>query len=105
MIPFGMVLRGHFESDPQTKDGMTQMPMVTRFRIEDETGRVLTIAGFFSYDTDDAVQFTREDDAIEVSDEHLGTSVECFTRYSATADRIPHNAAARLEAAFSEAAE
>lgn len=84
---------------------MTQMPMVTRFRVEDETGRVLTIAGFFAYETDDAVQFTREDDAIEASDEHPGTTVERFQRYSATADRIPHNAAARLEAAYSEAAQ
>lgn len=76
--------------------------MVTRYRIEADCGLYLTGTGDFTHDVDDAVQFTREDDAIEVSDEHPGTSVERFTRYSATADRIPHNAAARLEAAYSE---
>lgn len=78
------------------------MPMVTRYRVETETGMVLNHDGLFSYDTDDAVQFTREDDASDVADQFPGTTVERFTRYSATADRIPHNAAARLEAAFSE---
>ncbi len=81
------------------------MAFVTRYQITDEVGRVLTADGFFSYDDDDAEQFRDEDDAIEASDRHPGTTVETFKRWSKYPDFIGHNAAARLESTFQEAAE
>lgn len=57
------------------------MPMIKCFTVHDEIGRVLTKAGFWSFEDDDAVEFTREDDAIEVADEHPGTTVEMSRRY------------------------
>ncbi|OMQ44721.1 hypothetical protein [Ensifer sp. 1H6] len=62
--------------------------MVTRYRIEDEVGRVLTEDGFFSYDSDDALEFRSEAAAIEEASSFTGTSVETFQRYSAVPDLI-----------------
>lgn len=60
--------------------------MVTRYRIEDEVGRVLTSEGFFSYEVDDAVQFRCEDEALEEAAAFPGTTVERFERYSTFPD-------------------
>ena len=60
--------------------------MVTRYRIEDEVGRVLTDEGFFSYEIDDALQFRCEDEAIEEARSFPGTTVERFQRYSTFPD-------------------
>ncbi|AUX76374.1 hypothetical protein [Sinorhizobium fredii] len=56
--------------------------MVTRYRIEDEVGRVLTDEGFFSYERDDAAEFRCEQDAIEECAYLPGTTVEQFQRYA-----------------------
>lgn len=60
--------------------------MVTRYRIEDEIGRVLTNEGFFSYELDDALQFRCEDEAYEEARSFPGTTVERFERYSTFPD-------------------
>ncbi|ASP98546.1 hypothetical protein GOC87_21590 [Sinorhizobium meliloti] len=60
--------------------------MVTRYRIEDEVGRVLTVEGFFSYEADDALQFRSEDEAYEEVSAFPGTTVERFERYSSFPD-------------------
>ncbi|MFQ6161433.1 hypothetical protein [Sinorhizobium meliloti] len=60
--------------------------MVTRYRIEDEVGRVLTAEGFFSYEVDDALQFRCEDEAYEEARSFPGTTVERFERYSTFPD-------------------
>ncbi|PND29037.1 hypothetical protein [Sinorhizobium sp. M4_45] len=60
--------------------------MVTRYRIEDEVGRVLTVEGFFSYEVDDALQFRCEDEALEEAAAFPGTTVERFERYSTFPD-------------------
>ncbi|MDW9644501.1 hypothetical protein GOB48_22305 [Sinorhizobium meliloti] len=60
--------------------------MVTRYRIEDEVGRVLTVEGFFSYEADDALQFRSEDEAYEEASALPGTTVERFERYSTFPD-------------------
>ncbi|MQW73666.1 hypothetical protein GHK50_33750 [Sinorhizobium medicae] len=60
--------------------------MVTRYRIEDEVGRVLTDEGFFSYEIEDALQFRCEDEAIEEARSFPGTAVERFQRYSTFPD-------------------
>ncbi|PDT55068.1 MULTISPECIES: hypothetical protein [Sinorhizobium] len=60
--------------------------MVTRYRIEDEVGRVLTDEGFFSYEVDDAVIFRSEAAAIEDAAAFPGTTVERFERWSAFPD-------------------
>lgn len=60
--------------------------MVTRYRIEDEVGRVLTVEGFFSYEADDALQFRSEDEAYEEVSAFPGTTVERFERYSTFPD-------------------
>ncbi|MQX94715.1 hypothetical protein GHK03_00330 [Sinorhizobium medicae] len=60
--------------------------MVTRYRIEDEVGRVLTNEYFFSYETDDALQFRCEDEASEEARSFPGTTVERFQRYSTFPD-------------------
>lgn len=65
------------------------MAIVTRYRIEDEIGRVLTADGFFSYEIDDAIQFRTEYAAIEESDLFPGTTVERFERYAAFPDITP----------------
>lgn len=49
------------------------MAMVTRYSIQDEVGRFLTIEGFFAYDDADAVEFRDEDEAYE----ELATNPEC----------------------------
>ncbi|RVN76935.1 hypothetical protein CN105_34445 [Sinorhizobium meliloti] len=53
------------------------MAMVTRYRIEDEVGRVLTNEYFFSYEVDDA---------LEEAAAFPGTTVERFERYSTFPD-------------------
>ncbi|RVH05058.1 hypothetical protein CN217_26520 [Sinorhizobium meliloti] len=60
--------------------------MVTRYRIEDEVGRVLTNEGFFSYEVDDALQFRSEDEAYEEAAAFPGATVERFERYSTFPD-------------------
>ncbi|MGK9263834.1 hypothetical protein KXS15_23100 [Sinorhizobium meliloti] len=60
--------------------------MVTRYRIEDEVGRVLTNENFFSYEVDDALQFRSEDEAYEEAAAFPGTTVERFERYSTFPD-------------------
>ncbi len=58
------------------------MAMVTRYSITDEVGRFLTVEGFFSYDSADAVEFRWEDDAIEELAAHPGCTVEAYARVS-----------------------
>lgn len=61
------------------------MAMVTRYSIQDEVGRFLTIDGFFAYDDDDAVEFRDEDEAYEelaTNPECRGCSVESYQRLS-----------------------
>ncbi|ASP63365.1 hypothetical protein [Sinorhizobium meliloti] len=60
--------------------------IVTRYRIEDEVGRVLTNEYFFSYEVDDALQFRCEDEALEEAAAFPGTTVERFERYSTFPD-------------------
>jgi hypothetical protein len=62
------------------------MAMVTRYSITDEVGRFLTAEGFFSYDDADAVEFRREDDAIEELADYPGCTVETYQRLSANPD-------------------
>ncbi|MGF6157808.1 hypothetical protein M2267_003067 [Ensifer sp. KUDG1] len=65
------------------------MAMVTRYSIQDEVGRLLTIDGFFSYDDADAVEFWDEDEAYEelaTNPECRGCSVETHQRLSAFPD-------------------
>ncbi|MDE3874637.1 hypothetical protein I7G55_11015 [Sinorhizobium meliloti] len=62
--------------------------MVTRYRIEDEVGRVLTVEGFFTYEVDDALQFRSEDEAYEEAAAFPGTTVERFERYSTFPDFV-----------------
>lgn len=65
------------------------MAMVTRYSIQDEVGRFLTIDGFFSYDDADAVEFRDEDEAYEelaTNPECRGCTVERFERVSAFPD-------------------
>lgn len=56
------------------------MAMVTRYSIQDEVGRFLTIDGFFSYDDDDAVEFRDEDEAIDELAAYPGCTVETYQR-------------------------
>ncbi len=61
------------------------MAMVTRYSIQDEVGRFLTIEGFFSYDDDDAVEFWDEGEAYEelaTNPECRGCTVETYQRLS-----------------------
>jgi len=58
------------------------MAMVTRYSIQDEVGRFLTVEGFFSYDDADAVEFRWEDDAIEELAAYPGCTVETYQRVS-----------------------
>lgn len=65
------------------------MAMVTRYSIQDEVGRFLTIDGFFSYDDADAVEFRDEDEAYEelaTNPECRGCSVESYQRLSGFTD-------------------
>ncbi|MFK3965712.1 hypothetical protein ACI2KT_19115 [Ensifer adhaerens] len=64
------------------------MAMVTRYSIQDEVGRFLTIEGFFAYDDDDAVEFRDEDEAIEELAAYPGCTVETYQRPSAFPDFI-----------------
>jgi hypothetical protein len=52
--------------------------IVTRYRVEDSRGRVLTAEGWFSRETDDALRFWDEDAAHEAASEHPGATVESF---------------------------
>ncbi|KSV78971.1 hypothetical protein N182_18410 [Sinorhizobium sp. GL2] len=58
------------------------MAMVTRYSIQDEVGRFLTIDGFFSYDDADAVEFRDEDEAIDELAAYPGCTVESHQRLS-----------------------
>ena len=58
------------------------MAMVTRYSINDEVGRFLTIFGFFSYDDADAVEFRDEDEAYEELAAYPGCTVETYQRVS-----------------------
>ncbi|WP_342242666.1 hypothetical protein [Ensifer sp. OTU672] len=58
------------------------MAMVTRYSIQDEVGRFLTIDGFFSYDDADAVEFRDEDEAIDELAAYPGCTVETHQRLS-----------------------
>ncbi|USJ24682.1 hypothetical protein [Ensifer adhaerens] len=58
------------------------MAMVTRYSIQDEVGRFLTIDGFFSYDDADAVEFRDEDEAYEELAAYPGCTVETYQRLS-----------------------
>lgn len=58
------------------------MAMVTRYSIQDEVGRFLTIDGFFSYDDADAVEFRDEDEAIDELAAYPGCTVETYQRLS-----------------------
>ncbi|KRD56515.1 hypothetical protein [Ensifer sp. Root278] len=61
------------------------MAMVTRYSIQDEVGRFLTIDGLFSYDDADAVEFRDEDEVIEelaTNPECRGCTVETYQRLS-----------------------
>lgn len=58
------------------------MAMVTRYSIQDEVGRFLTIDGFFSYDDDDAVEFWDEDEAYDELAAYPGCTVESYQRLS-----------------------
>lgn len=69
------------------------MAMVTRYRIEDEVGRVLTAEGFFSYEVVDALQFRCEDEAYKKARSFPGTTVERFERYSTFPDFVLSEAA------------
>lgn len=82
------------------------MAIVTRFRIEDEVGRIMTVHGEFSYDEayQDAfaADFRDEEEAMECAFELLGSTVglstERFERFSDfpdfTAEQITERAAA-----------
>lgn len=58
------------------------MAMVTRYSIQDEVGRFLTIDGFFAYDDADAVEFWDEDEAHEELAAYPGCTVETHQRLS-----------------------
>lgn len=58
------------------------MAMVTRYSIQDEVGRFLTIDGFFAYDDADAVEFRDEDEAIDELAAYPGCTVESHQRLS-----------------------
>lgn len=58
------------------------MALVTRYSIQDEVGRFLTIDGFFSYDDADAVEFWDEDEAIDELAAYPGCTVESHQRLS-----------------------
>lgn len=58
------------------------MAMVTRYSIQDEVGRFLTIDGFFSYDDADAVEFWDEDEAYDELAAYPGCTVESYQRLS-----------------------
>lgn len=58
------------------------MAMVTRYSIQDEVGRFLTIDGFFAYDDDDAVEFRDEDEANDELAAYPGCTVESHQRLS-----------------------
>ncbi|MHA4731220.1 hypothetical protein [Ensifer adhaerens] len=58
------------------------MAMVTRYSIQDEVGRFLTIDGFFAYDDADAVEFWDEDEAIDELAAYPGCTVETYQRLS-----------------------
>lgn len=58
------------------------MALVTRYSIQDEVGRFLTIDGFFAYDDADAVEFWDEDEAIDVLAAYPGCTVESHQRLS-----------------------
>lgn len=62
------------------------MALVTRYSVQDEVGRFLTIDGFFSYDDADAVEFRDEDEAIEELAAYPGCTVETHQRPSAFPD-------------------
>ncbi|QRY69143.1 hypothetical protein JVX98_13040 [Ensifer sp. PDNC004] len=58
------------------------MAMVTRYSIQDEVGRFLTIAGSFAYDDEDAAEFWDEDEAIAELAAYPGCTVETYQRLS-----------------------
>ncbi|MBD9519320.1 hypothetical protein IB262_05355 [Ensifer sp. ENS02] len=58
------------------------MAMVTRYSIQDEVGRFLTIDGFFAYDDADAVEFRDEEEAIDELAAYPGCTVETYRRVS-----------------------
>jgi hypothetical protein len=66
------------------------MAIITRFRIEDEAGRIMTVHGEFSYDEDYqdafAADFRTEEEAEECAIELVGSmrllTVERFQRWS-----------------------
>ncbi|ASY62480.1 hypothetical protein SJ05684_c10220 [Sinorhizobium sojae CCBAU 05684] len=66
--------------------------MVTRYRVENAKGCVLTDEGFFTSERDDAAEFTDEDAAHEEASSFPGATVEEFRRYSDFADLIVRGA-------------
>ncbi|OOG75579.1 hypothetical protein B0E45_01225 [Sinorhizobium sp. A49] len=64
------------------------MAMVTRYSIQDEVGRFLTIEGSFAYDDADAAEFRDEDEAYEELAAYPGCTVETYQRFSAFPDLI-----------------
>lgn len=62
------------------------MAMVTRYSIQDEVGRFLTIDGFFSYEDDDAAEFWDEDEAIDELAAYPGCTIETYQRVANNPD-------------------
>lgn len=62
------------------------MAMVTRYSIQDEVGRFLTIEGSFAYDDADAAEFQDEGEVYEELAAYPGCTVETYQRLSAHPD-------------------
>lgn len=79
------------------------MAIVTRFRIEDEVGLIMTVHGEFAYDDNGHLaDFRDEEEAMECAFELLGKtaglSVERFERFSDFPDFIPEQITERAAA-------
>lgn len=79
------------------------MAIVTRFRIEDEVGRIMTVHGEFAYDDNGwLADFRDEEEAMECAFELLGStaglSVERFQTVSRFPDFTPEQITERAAA-------
>ncbi|MDX0572139.1 hypothetical protein GOD68_18085 [Sinorhizobium medicae] len=63
--------------------------MVTRYLIEGRPGQFLTDEGFFTFDRDDAAEFTDQDEAYETAAAYPGATVEAYSRFSDIASFLP----------------
>lgn len=89
----------HTEADRITTAVQPQGCMVKRFWVMDAAGLYFAGNDTFTYEQDDALEFTRKDDAEEIAETHPGTTVERFERWS----RFPDLAADPKDVAISEA--